>query len=356
MKLRVRLIWFCAILCAGAGISGAECEDSVKHSTDGILGFGLELILSKLEMIEDKLEKTDDKLQNIEKELKEHRVDQRQIAAALNELRSSQTESRNEIFVAFQKLEHHVALNVTGLQKRNHEEVEGALHKLDQDVERVLKKQESQQSFFSCRDAPSNVSETYLIGLNNVGVSVPFRVYCEQEAFGGGWIVIQYRYDGSLDFYRGWNEFRDGFGDLNKEFWLGLEKVHQLTKARKHELIVELKDFSGDYAYARYDAFKIDSEDEGYALKELSKHSGTVDNSMSFNKNEKFSTKDRDNDKQGTRHLAKYHVGAWWHFQLTHSNLNGRYMNEVSDKSMYWYSFKELQGLKYSRMMIREVE
>ncbi|ETN64668.1 hypothetical protein AND_003581 [Anopheles darlingi] len=78
------------------------------------------------------------------------------------------------------------------------------------------------------------------------------------KIFGGGWIVMQFRFDGSLDFNRGWDEFRDGFGDLNKEFWLGLEKVHQITSGRKHELMIELKDFNGTYKYARYDGFEID--------------------------------------------------------------------------------------------------
>ncbi|XP_049549432.1 angiopoietin-related protein 1-like [Anopheles darlingi] len=265
-------------------------------------------------------------------------------------------QSHKEMFTAIEKLEHQVALNVTEIYNRSKENIDALAHKFDNDIGHVLKYHHKQQPFSSCKDVPSNVSGTYLIGLSNVGVSVPFRVYCEQQAFDGGWIVMQYRYDGSLDFYRGWNEFRDGFGDLNKEFWLGLEKVHQITSGRKHELIVELKDFSGIYKYARYDGFEIGSESERYELKDLGKYNGTAGDVMSNNKGRKFSTKDRDNDGYG-RHCAQHHEGAWWHSGCTYATLNGRYMNSDDEKSMHWWDFKyNRQGLSYSRMMIRELE
>ncbi|XP_035774639.1 fibrinogen C domain-containing protein 1-like [Anopheles albimanus] len=206
-----------------------------------------------------------------------------------------------------------------------------------------------------CRDVASNVSGIYSIRIKND--SEPFEVYCEQTAFGGGWIVFQYRYDGSLDFYRGWNEFRDGFGDLNKEFWLGLEKIHQITKDRTHEMIIELKDFDGSYKYIRFREFGIGSESEQYALEHLTTYGGTLKNDMADNVGMKFSTKDRDNDKYQARHCAQYHESGWWYESCTYANLNGRYINAEDVKSMFWWDFKtNREGLSYSRMMIREVE
>ena len=39
--------------------------------------------------------------------------------------------------------------------------------------------------------------------------------------------LIQRRIDGSEDFYRGWNEYKNGFGRVEKngEFWLGKPSI-----------------------------------------------------------------------------------------------------------------------------------
>ncbi|XP_050093415.1 angiopoietin-related protein 1-like [Anopheles aquasalis] len=272
--------------------------------TPSTLGYGLELLLTKFDIISSKLQGMEVKLQSVEDKVQ--RIE--------DKLQGVEDKQTNE--------------NLKSLT------VDGS----------------------SCKNVPSKLSGTYLIRVKNN--SEPFEVYCEQKSFGGGWIVFQFRYDGSEDFYRGWNEFRDGFGDVNDEFWLGLEKVHQITNGRKHELIVELKDFSGTYKYARYDAFEIGSESEQYVLKELGKHTGTTGDAMFYNsKGRKFSAKDRDIDESSYFHCAQYLEGAWWHSTCTLSHLNGRYMTSQICDVMFWRHFQgDCQVLSYSRMMIRELE
>ena len=48
------------------------------------------------------------------------------------------------------------------------------------------------------------------------------------------WIVMMQRFNGSLDFYRVWLAYRNGFGDIEQgEFWLGNEKVYRLTNSKR---------------------------------------------------------------------------------------------------------------------------
>ena len=56
-----------------------------------------------------------------------------------------------------------------------------------------------------------------------------FNVYCDMRTNGGGWTVFQIRQDGSLDLYRGRNDYKSGFGQLKAEFWLGNDKINRLT-------------------------------------------------------------------------------------------------------------------------------
>ena len=115
------------------------------------------------------------------------------------------------------------------------------------------------------------ISGVYTIDPDGAGA---FDVFCDQKTAGGGWTVFQKRLDGSVDFYRGWADYKRGFGNLNGEFWLGLDKIHRLTKT-KNKLRVDLEDTTGKTAYAEYDMFAVTSEKANYQLS-LGAYSGTV--------------------------------------------------------------------------------
>ena len=106
------------------------------------------------------------------------------------------------------------------------------------------------------------------------GAGTDFEVFCDQETTNGGWTVVQKRLDGSVLFDRGWSDYQNGFGNLDGEFWLGLEKIHRLTKSPS-KLRVDLEDFDGKTSYAEYDLIVVATESKKYQLS-VGKYSGKL--------------------------------------------------------------------------------
>ena len=82
--------------------------------------------------------------------------------------------------------------------------------------------------------------------------------------------------------------------------------------------------------------------------------SGTAGDSLAYHRGQAFSTKDRDNDKNGSNCAVSY-KGAWWYNACHHSNLNGLYLNgKTSPQGMDWYKWKNAHySVKSSEMKIR---
>ena len=81
----------------------------------------------------------------------------------------------------------------------------------------------------------------------------------------GGWTVIQRRQDGSEDFFRNWADYKNGFGNLSGEFWLGLDKIHRLTNSSESVLRMDMNNDTVEN-YAKYQNFSVSNEDEQYKL------------------------------------------------------------------------------------------
>ena len=179
------------------------------------------------------------------------------------------------------------------------------------------------------------------------------NVYCDMRTDGGGWTVFQRRQDGSVDFYRGWNDYKSGFGQLTAEFWLGNDKIHRLTAARPSSLRVELVDWNGVRVYAKNGKFNIGDEQAKYRLK-VGSYSGTAADSLTrHHNNMAFSTKDRDNDNDGSSCAVKC-TGAWWYNNCQHSNLNGRYLGKQRNwQGLRWDYFRIDLSLKFTEMKLR---
>ena len=174
------------------------------------------------------------------------------------------------------------------------------------------------------------------------------------ETDGGGWIVFQRRMDGSQNFYRYWKNYDLGFGKLNQEFWLGLNKIHRLTKSRS-SLRIDLEDFAGNKRFATYSVFSVGNALTQYKLT-VGGYGGNAGNSMAFHNGYKFSTRDRDNDVW-SKHCAVVFKGAWWYSACHSANLNGLYLfgPHTSDgNGVNWRNWRGYHySLKWTEMKLR---
>ena len=203
-------------------------------------------------------------------------------------------------------------------------------------------------SLFKARQTASG---SYLIDPDGAGF---FAVSCDMKTDGGGWTVFQRRYSGAVNFFRNWADYKHGFGPTFGEFWLGNDYIHRLTARKDVVLRVELADWSGNTALAKYGIFRVADEGSKYRLS-VGSYSGTAGDSMAHHNGRAFSTKDQDNDDY-SGHCAQSYTGAWWYGNCHDSNLNGKYLGAISDnKGMRWAYWKSSLSLKTTEMKIRPV-
>ncbi|XP_038055285.1 ryncolin-1-like isoform X2 [Patiria miniata] len=184
------------------------------------------------------------------------------------------------------------------------------------------------------------------------------QVYCDMETDGGGWIVIQRRQDGSVDFYRDWADYQVGFGDLSGEFWIGNDILRNLTEKGTWQLRVDLEDWDNVAVYADYGQFQVLGDKYKLWVGSYIANS-TAGDSLSSHNGKYFTTKDQDNDN-GVYNCAEFSKGGWWYDNCYHSNLNGMYMyyqtqGDPASDGIVWSSWKEMLSLKKSSIKIKRL-
>uniref|UniRef100_A0A3Q2CS80 Microfibril associated protein 4 n=2 Tax=Cyprinodon variegatus TaxID=28743 RepID=A0A3Q2CS80_CYPVA len=186
------------------------------------------------------------------------------------------------------------------------------------------------------------------------------EVFCDMDRLGGRWTVFQRRMDGSVNFYRPWDQYKTGFGNAAGEYWLGLENLYQLSLRKRYELLVDMEDFEGNQVHARYSSFSVGSESAGYTLQVSGFSDGGAGNSLSFHNGQKFSTFDKDQDTF-TGNCAKLYLGAYWYGTCHKNNPNGVYRWGADDTifavGVEWFTWKGYDySLKAISFKIRPVQ
>ena len=160
--------------------------------------------------------------------------------------------------------------------------------------------------------------------------------YCDAVTDGGGWLVVQRRQDGSVNFNRGWVEYEEGFGSLTGELWYGLHPLHCLTNQGQWQLRIDFTFTNGTKSYLSYKSFSVGPANSQYQLS-ISGFNGVTtdpfDSGHSLN-GMKFTTKDRDNDNNRGGNCAVsgegYNAGGWWHNYCSYIHVNHQYKSFYS--------------------------
>nr|XP_010600917.1 angiopoietin-related protein 5-like isoform X1 [Loxodonta africana] len=219
-------------------------------------------------------------------------------------------------------------------------------------------------------DNPSASSGVYVI--QPEGAHTPFQAFCDMRD-DGGWTVIQRREvdtEQSLDFERCWQEYKKGFGAVRGNHWLGLEHILDLTSqpGRRAELVVDLESVDNLMLQARYDDFRVGTEDELYRL-HLGQYSGNAGDAFrgsGLKDNQEgsaFSTLDRDHDActpcvDGDHTFVscslKRSGAGWWYSNCGQADLNGpRPQHEGDPVSLLWATDSPRQALRSSVLRVR---
>ncbi|NXP09343.1 FGL1L protein, partial [Thinocorus orbignyianus] len=187
----------------------------------------------------------------------------------------------------------------------------------------------------------------------------PIVVFCNMQD--GGWTVIQHiTANSTVDFDRTWQDYKYGFGFIQDNHWLGNEYMHQLTSSSvKYILGVKLVNLKAEVKWGQYEPFLIEGEESQYRIR-VGLYQGnatdalTLDTEAYLHDNQKFTTKDRDNDNY-FQNCAKLELngvpgGGWWYDACAGANLNRRNV-------IYWQKDCNKQRMcKFAWMMIKPVD
>ncbi|CAH1792728.1 unnamed protein product [Owenia fusiformis] len=241
-----------------------------------------------------------------------------------------------------------------------------------------------------CGERKSGINDIHPLGGSS------FKAKCEEN-----WLMVAHRFDGSVDFYRTWAEYKTGFGDPSGEYFIGLNNLLSLfTGDRNYVLRLEFTTWDGRSETAEYYVFRLGLTQRETAIR-LEDFRGSGKDVMSSSHHYHYSQGQVDDNPFSTwdneyeyamTNCSALRRGAWWWYRPERgseiynergvdmedqdycgfTNPFGRYMNESkcdieygcmswlgwpgelfseaerkANKDLHngWYSFKEMKFL-----------
>ncbi|XP_068222644.1 fibroleukin-like isoform X2 [Palaemon carinicauda] len=188
------------------------------------------------------------------------------------------------------------------------------------------------------------------------------EVFCDHHTAGGGWTVMVARRKMTrhILFNRTWHDYEVGFGDPDKEYWIGLKALHALTDGRPHQLRADMEDWEGNTAWASYSFFSVAGPEDKYRVK-VTGYTGTAGDSLRHSNMQMFSTLDRDNDQENWGSCTKGRGGGgWWWGRCACAQPTGQYRRgryQGPETGITWWHWKDSNySLKSLVIKIRPME
>ncbi|KAL7647570.1 UNVERIFIED_CONTAM: hypothetical protein RMT77_001170 [Armadillidium vulgare] len=212
---------------------------------------------------------------------------------------------------------------------------------------------------------PADCSELLVAGYKETGVceiypfkchrTKPVKAFCDMETDGGGWTIFLSRVNTSkpINFTRNWEEYKNGFGTVGKEYWLGNEVLHIMTSSRNYILRMEAQDGFGREIWGEWNEFSVNSEDDKYRLLVTNyNEKSSASDGFSYVHNNYFSTFDVDNDKWEEGSCSLEYTGGWWTNDCFYDHPTGIYGEEDESKGIILNPWsKSDDTIRYAKML-----
>ena len=144
-------------------------------------------------------------------------------------------------------------------------------------------------------------------------------------------------------FWKPWRTLLQPMNDSGLRYWIGLERLHELTQANCGA-VFDLQAYNGSWYRAAYTNFTVADAADNFRI-HIGGYSGNAGDAMAYHNGMRFSTYDRDNDMDVYGNCAGQYWGAFWF-----NNCFNAAITVWPEKYFYWFV------AKFDKIFLKVVE